>query len=171
MSGKAAETENSAPDKGLLTRLHDNFQKSREPERHRKCHTSYSLHQEVLVAPVLRDSESLPQSRGSSYSIKEDGTTRPCPLASHMWFLTQWSPVSLLQFPRNWTRRYQSAGMEADKTGNMSTEFDGPECNPSLTEKKKKQNISTGGKTNKGQKGKWKYKLHLYFYKLTTICF
>lgn len=61
--------------------------------------------------------------------------------------------------------------MEADKTGNMSTEFDGPECNPSLTEKKKKQNISTGGKTNKGQKGKWKYKLHLYFYKLTTICF
>lgn len=138
MSGKAAEMENSAPDKGLLTRLHDNFQKSREPERHRKCHTSYSLHQEVLVAPVLRDSESLPQSRGSSYSIKEDGTTRPCPLASHMWFLTQWSPVSLLQFPRNWTRRYQSAGMEADKTGNMSTEFDGPECNPSLTEKKKK---------------------------------
>lgn len=61
--------------------------------------------------------------------------------------------------------------MEADKTGNMSTEFDGPECNPSLTEKKKKKTEHFYWRKNKGQKGKWKYKLHLYFYKLTTICF
>ncbi|EGW07216.1 hypothetical protein I79_021357 [Cricetulus griseus] len=73
--------------KGFLTSLHENFQKFREPERHRKCSRNYSLHQKVLVAPVLRDSKSLPQSRGSFYSTKEDAITRLCPLTSHMYFL------------------------------------------------------------------------------------
>lgn len=51
----------------------------------------------VLVAPVLWDSKSLPQSRGSFYSKKDDCITRLCPT-------TKRNPVSLLEFLRNQTK-------------------------------------------------------------------
>ena len=49
--------------------LHENFQKPREQERHQKNAIEVTVCiRKVLVAPVLRDSKSLLQSRGSFYS-------------------------------------------------------------------------------------------------------